>query len=110
MCLYYKSDCVKLQWMINQYDNRHVLKVTDFGKRVLEDAKVEDDVEDNLYGLFPNTSRTLFQARDKAGVDEMKEVPALFSDSDNVVPHKVPNPIRFRYTCSKCILCRNSNG
>jgi hypothetical protein len=39
--------------MINQYDNRHVLKVTDFGKRVLEDAEEEDDVEDNLYGLFP---------------------------------------------------------
>jgi hypothetical protein len=88
--------------MINQYDDRHVLQATAFGKRVLEDAEEEDDVEDNLQGLFPNTSRTLFQDRDKAGVDEMKEVPALFSDSDNEVPHKVPNPIPFRYTCSKC--------
>ena len=88
--------------MIKQYDDRHVLHGTDFGKRVLEDAEEEDDVEDNLQGLFPNTSKTLFQDRDKAGVDEMKEVPALFSYSDNEVPHKVPNPVPFRYTCSKC--------
>ena len=99
---HYKPDCVKLRWMIKRYDDRHVLHGTDFGNRVLEDAEEEDDVEDNLHGLFPNTCRTLFQDRDKASVFEMREVTASFSDSDKEVPHKVPNTIPFPYTCSKC--------
>jgi hypothetical protein len=88
--------------MIDQYDDRDALQLTNFGERVMEDAEEEDEVDNNTHGLFPNTCRTLFQDKGRAGTEEMEEVPALFSDSDDEVLHKVPKPSPFRYMCSKC--------
>ena len=76
--------------MIDQYDDRKVLQGTASGKCLLEDAADEDEVDDNLLGLFPNTRRTLFQDENSTRIDELEVVPALFFDTDNQVPHKVP--------------------
>jgi hypothetical protein len=87
--------------MIDQYDDRHILRSTDFGERVLEDAETEDKDNENDDGLFPNTSRTVFQDEGREGIAEMEGVPIPNDDKDKV-PQNVPTPMPYLYMCSKC--------
>jgi hypothetical protein len=87
--------------MIDQYDDRHILRSTDFGERVLEDAETEDKDNENGDGLFPNTSRTVFQDEGREGIAEMEGVPIPNDDKDKV-PQNVPTPMPYLYMCSKC--------
>ena len=99
---HYGPECIKVQWMIDQFDDRHVLKGTASGKRLLEDAIEEDKVDDDLLGLLPNISRTLFQDVNTSGIDELEMVPTLSFDTDNRVSRKVPQTKPYRYACSQC--------
>ena len=42
--------------LIKMYDDRNVLRKTEFGRLLLEEADNEEDVEANTAGLFPPTS------------------------------------------------------